>query len=983
LTQTGGTVNTTTIYTRLEAGLSTGDYNSEDITASSTGATSKTVTCSGSVTSTQVTESFDGLTEGSYGDYTYNGFYISNGLCNSTNARSGNAVRLRDATTYMQYQGTDGNGKDGGVGDITFWYRSWDADPAAVYDVKVNINGGGWQTIGSQINTTSTTYAQWSHSLNNANDNIIIKIERSSGERLHIDDFSITSFKDEPTNHVTDFAAGTTTPLSIPLSWTENDGAVAPDGYLIKASTGTVSNPVDGIDPSDDTNLTDGSGNIKVLHGNASYTFSNCSSSTQYYFKIFPYSNSGTNIDFKTDGTPPSADATTEPNIIISEVADPSDFPTINVRFVELYNLGSTAIDLSSDTWYISRQANGDAWNDAALTGTIAPKGTYVISYNSASFTTAYGFNSDQNAEAVVTGNGNDGYYLYRGGDHSSGTLIDAYGVIGQSSGDWIYTDSKAVRKNTVTEPNASWTSGEWTIASATTAECTPGEYDDNVSWNGGTGNWSSGGSWSNGNAPATGASVHIPSGAVLSVDEAVTVANLSVQDGGSFNVNLSQTLSVSSTITIEDGGSFINNGTLDNGAKADASGVMQRTIDGYTLSTNGWHLIASPVNNFAIDASDFDPGVNDDLFAWDEVGFQWLNHKVGINNITNFTNGKGYLVSYETTATKDFSGTFNNSDVTFSNLSKTTGEGEGWHLLGNPFQSALHWNNTDWSMIAIATGAKIMNSGGSYTDITFDGANQYIPANQGFFIQVSNATNSITIPIAVRAHNSTAFYKNSIPNLLTLKAEEGNFYQETWIQFIESSTENFDENYDVRFLSSMFNAPKLYSIAGEEDLSTNRIPKPDNENIISLGFKSQTETYINIHTIGVESFAENIKILLEDIQESTIVNLRENPVYSFESKPEYNTERFRIHFKSITGIDETGNKNIFDIYSFNSNIYIINPIFAVADVVVYNIMGQEIENMKLDGDEFNSFYLDVRQGYYIVKVISDQFISTEKVYLK
>jgi len=49
LTQSGGAVSSTTIYTRLKAGLSAADYDGEDITASSTGATDKTVTCSGSV----------------------------------------------------------------------------------------------------------------------------------------------------------------------------------------------------------------------------------------------------------------------------------------------------------------------------------------------------------------------------------------------------------------------------------------------------------------------------------------------------------------------------------------------------------------------------------------------------------------------------------------------------------------------------------------------------------------------------------------------------------------------------------------------------------------------------------------------------------------------------------------------------------------------------------------------------------------------
>jgi len=50
LPQYGGSVSEKTIYVRLKSGLSIGDYNSEDITATSSGATNKTVTCSGSVT---------------------------------------------------------------------------------------------------------------------------------------------------------------------------------------------------------------------------------------------------------------------------------------------------------------------------------------------------------------------------------------------------------------------------------------------------------------------------------------------------------------------------------------------------------------------------------------------------------------------------------------------------------------------------------------------------------------------------------------------------------------------------------------------------------------------------------------------------------------------------------------------------------------------------------------------------------------------
>jgi hypothetical protein len=55
LTQGGGAVSSTTIYIRLKIGLAVNTYNSEVITASSTGATDKTLTSNGEVTAPDVT----------------------------------------------------------------------------------------------------------------------------------------------------------------------------------------------------------------------------------------------------------------------------------------------------------------------------------------------------------------------------------------------------------------------------------------------------------------------------------------------------------------------------------------------------------------------------------------------------------------------------------------------------------------------------------------------------------------------------------------------------------------------------------------------------------------------------------------------------------------------------------------------------------------------------------------------------------------
>ena len=291
-----------------------------------------------------------------------------------------------------------------------------------------------------------------------------------------------TTYKDEPTNHVTDFTATANGWSKIDLGWTENDGSVVPDGYLIKASTSdNVSDPIDGTPVADNTTIGDDSGAINLSHGTTSYQWTGLNEESTYYFKIYPYTNSSAAIDYKTDGTVPSANATTEaipviPNLMLSEVADPSD--NYNCRFVELYNYSGSTIDFSTVNWYLCRQANGDpgSWGDVQLTGSISSGSTYIVAYNQIAFEAVFGISADL-YHYYISGNGDDGYFLYYGGDHSSGILVDAYGVIDQDGTDepWEYEDCHAVRNAGVTEPNTTWTASEWTITSATAAQCTPG----------------------------------------------------------------------------------------------------------------------------------------------------------------------------------------------------------------------------------------------------------------------------------------------------------------------------------------------------------------------------------------------------------------------------------------------------------------------------------------------------------------------------
>jgi endonuclease/exonuclease/phosphatase family metal-dependent hydrolase len=161
--------------------------------------------------------------------------------------------------------------------------------------------------------------------------------------------------------------------------------------------------------------------------------------------------------------------------LLISEVADPGD--NSSARFVELYNAGASSIDFSTDIYYLSMQVNGGStWYEVQLTGTVAAGGIYLAANDPAAFSNAYGVTADIDMPGT-SGNGDDGVFLYQDADHASGFLVDAFGVIGvDGTGQaWEYENARAMRETSITAPNKTWTSSEWTIVSADVADMTPG----------------------------------------------------------------------------------------------------------------------------------------------------------------------------------------------------------------------------------------------------------------------------------------------------------------------------------------------------------------------------------------------------------------------------------------------------------------------------------------------------------------------------
>jgi len=128
------------------------------------------------------------------------------------------------------------------------------------------------------------------------------------------------AFDPEPSNYPTSFMA-TSSGLNIDVTWDESVGDQLPAGYLLlgeKLVTKNFDVPVDGIPVENDLDWADGKVAVNVLYDIGEYVFEGLEANTTYAFTIYPYTNAGVNINYKTDGTAPTDNATTENIAIIS-----------------------------------------------------------------------------------------------------------------------------------------------------------------------------------------------------------------------------------------------------------------------------------------------------------------------------------------------------------------------------------------------------------------------------------------------------------------------------------------------------------------------------------------------------------------------------------------------------------------------------------------------------------------------------------------
>ena len=822
--------------------------------------------------------------------------------------------------------------------------------PSGSYSVGNSISGGG--TVLYLGNGTSYSHSGLSQQ------NYYYKIwsydgvpEYSSGIEKNV-----APLVPEPTNNPTNFIVSNTSSVSINLTWTDATGGTLPYAYLIKASTGTVTDPVDG------THETDGTLIKNVLQAVETVNFTGLNSSTTYNFKIYPYTNSGSDIDYKTD-SPLSASGTTDEltadcasDLLISEYCEGTSYN----KYIEVYNKTGSTIDL--DNYRLIKGTNGAAYSaiiSFSSGATLANDEVYIVSHSSANATILA---AADNTDGDANFNGNDAIALQKTIDGGSNwTSTDVIGIELEDPGTaWTVagvanatSEHTMVRKSSIFDANTDWVASagtdaddsEW-IVYAQDEFSYMGAHSMNCvtiyTWQGDDGtdpnDWQTAENWDLAVVPTSTNDVSIPLVTDYPViDDGTTVAqcfNLEIVNGANITIASNGRMTVSGTVTN-------NNGSGGIIIKSDASGtasLIHSTVDVPAtaeryLSADNWHYLFTPLDNVdkTILTTTSIGEDNPNFYKYNEASADywdvtttygtsgWNSEAASILINTNSYSHQSYENrTYSLTGgnlfagQKDFNLTYTVNGTGPVNLNGVTSdwdEFEGWNLIGNPYASAFDWDHPGINKTNIGnviyyyddTADQYKYYGGGTPvsqGISVNGGSRYIPAGQGFFVKATNS-GVFSIPNDARVHNDQAFWKKAenINNLIRLQIESKDYTDEIVLRALKGTTYDYDIKYDaLKLFPNNKDNPYLYSLNFEKDkrFAINSIDNTAEKKNIPLGIYTGTNDVYKLR-LTVNSF-EYCHVWLEDIYAETKINLLKQSEYIFLQAQGNDTERFYLH---------------------------------------------------------------------------------------
>lgn len=371
-----------------------------------------------------------------------------------------------------------------------------------------------------------------------------------------------------------------------------------------------------------------------------------------------------------------------------------------------------------------------------------------------------------------------------------------------------------------------------------------------------GIGNWSDNGNWDNG-VPIASSTAIIGSGS-LTIDGNYECNNLTINSGASLTISAGNSLIVSGTLLNSAGvnGLVIESDTTGSGQLLNNTPGVLATVK-QLLIKDQWHYIGIPITYLPNVTSVF----NNCYVLWIHENDAWANGDTGWQSLTSddpLIKLHGYAVQHNDSQdrTITFQGKLNTGivDTIFNSALY------GFNFISNPYTASI-----DWSLYSSVSsfddytnpinGMNMNNAFyvwkpelgayGSYINgSSTNGQSQYIPPTQGFFVQVTNVSSSISFTDDCKVVQSTERFSSYNPanndmntDIVRLTvSDDHQRYDETVIYAKSTATDHFDQDADaVKLKAVETDLPQIYSVMNGREYSINAIRELDEQTIIPI----------------------------------------------------------------------------------------------------------------------------------------------------
>jgi hypothetical protein len=260
--------------------------------------------------------------------------------------------------------------------------------------------------------------------------------------------------------------------------------------------------------------------------------------------------------------------------------------------------------------------------------------------------------------------------------------------------------------------------------------------------------------------------------------------------------------------------------------------------------------------------------------------------------------------------------------------FTKTSGKGEGWNLVGNPYPSPISfanafsssygsgkmanelrvWNpdlnggNGDYALYKVGVGSTPPVSSGGIDDNIPTGQGFYIVANQAFSVawnENMKTSTASTNPLLRTINDNSLLTNTPQPNRLFYLHLTGAGSANTYcgIHFNSNASINYSPDYDAENIEPYPGAPQIFVQSSNKSLKIKGIPYPNNSTNLDVQVESGTSGTYQITLEAKENIPYGTCIMLTDHLTNTTHNLLSSP-YTFTLSSITSTPRFSLNIQ-------------------------------------------------------------------------------------